>query len=164
MSSSARTRIYVDSPSRAGSVCAAGTGTFTSRNAVEVNKEVGEREDLLEVIMHGTGLESTRSPYTWCTLSSPSLPGECKSDFMLDNAVDFYGTVYAPNSTVQAHNSVKFFGAIGANEIRFYNSAEFRFTSEVKSKGALIIGATSRKVWRECRSAPTVATDPESGC
>ena len=101
MSSTTRTRIYIDSPPRTGSVCAAGTGTFFARNSVEINKEVGEREDLLEIIMYGTGLEGTRSPYSWCTLTPAAWTGECTSDFMLNNSAAFYGTIYAPNSSVQ---------------------------------------------------------------
>ena len=42
--------------------------------------------------------------------------GECKSDFMLDNSVLFYGTVIAPNSTVGAHNSVKIVGGVAARQ------------------------------------------------
>ena len=165
MSSTTRTRIYIDSPSRSGTVCAAGTGTFFARNSVEINKEVGEREELLEMIMYGTGLEANAGlPTPGARSRRRTLTGECRSDFMLDNSSLFYGTIYAPNSTVQAKNSAKFYGAIAAEGVRFCNSAEFFFTPEVRNKGALIVGATDRKAWRECRSAPTVPTDPESGC
>jgi hypothetical protein len=162
----APTRILVDSPARAGSPCVIGDGTFGADNSVEIKKQFGEREELLEVHMYGTGLEDTRVPYAWCTPSSPALPGECTSDFMLDNSVEFYGTVFAPTSSVGAHNSAKIFGGAAADKIRFYNSVEFKPSSETTNKQVTIglTGPASRRGWTECRSAPTVPSDPESGC
>jgi Tfp pilus assembly protein PilX len=167
-----RTKIFVDSPSRTGSMCAAPAqadpaGTFTADNSVEINKEAGEREELLDIYMHGTAHNDTRNRYSWCNdLQSPALTGECKSDFMLDNSVSFYGSVYAPNSTVQAHNSVKIWGSVAADKIRFYNSIEFNLTGPVIDKqpetGAT--GAAARRGWAECRPLATTPSDPESGC
>jgi Tfp pilus assembly protein PilX len=165
-----RTKIYVDSPSRPGSVCqgqADPAGTFGADNSVEINKESGEREELLNIYMYGTPYNDTRNAYSWCTdLNSGGLPGECRSDFMLDNSVQFYGGVYAPNSTVQAHNSVTLWGSVAADKIRFYNSINFYLTGPMidqpaESSGA---GAAQRLGWTECRPQPTAASDPESGC
>jgi Tfp pilus assembly protein PilX len=164
------TKIYVDSPSRPDSVCAGQAdpaGTFGADNSVEINKESGEREELLKIYMYGTQYNDTRSAYSWCTdLNSGGLPGECKSDFMLDNSVQFYGSVYAPNSTVQAHNSVTLWGGIAADKIRFYNSITFYLTGpiideEAETSGA---GAADRLGWTECQPQATVSGDPESGC
>jgi hypothetical protein len=166
----ARTKIYVDSPSRTDSMCAGQAdpaGTFGADNSVEINKESGEREELLDIYMYGTTANDTRNTYSWCTdLQSPALPAECKSDFMLDNSVNLYGSVYAPNSTVQAHNSVKIWGGLAADKIRFYNSIEFNLTGPTINKPAETsgTGAASRRGWGECRPERTVATDPESGC
>jgi Tfp pilus assembly protein PilX len=163
------TRLYVDSPSRPGSFCAGQpdpAGTFLADNSVEINKEVGEREELLEIYLYGTGKEGSRSTYGWCTANPEAQDTECKADFMLDNSVQFYGTVFAPNSTVAAHNSVEIYGGIAADKIGFNNSVEFHLTNEVAGK-SISVGATgpaSRKGWTECRSAPTVAGNPESGC
>jgi hypothetical protein len=75
---------------------------------VEINKEVGEREELLDIYMYGTPYNDTRPMYTWCEpIHHPNEAASCKSDFMLDNSVDLYGGVYAPNSSIQAHNSTK---------------------------------------------------------
>jgi Tfp pilus assembly protein PilX len=165
-----RTKIFVDSPSRADSTCvgqADPAGTFGADNSVEINKEAGEREELLDIYMHGTAHNDTRNRYSWCTdLQSPAQTGECRSDFMLDNSVSFYGSVYAPNSTVQAHNSVKIWGSVAADKIRFYNSIEFNLTGPVIDKppetGAT--GAATRRGWAECRPERTSPSDPESGC
>jgi hypothetical protein len=159
------TRIYVDSPSRPGSGCSGSDGTFGADNSVLINKEVGEREELLEIYLHGKGAEDTRAPYSWCTrqFDPATLADECKSDFMLDNSVEFYGTVYAPQSTVQAHNSVKIFGAVAADKVRLYNSVSFTMTGEIQSKPPPTPGPGIRKGWTECAgTSPT--SDPAAGC
>ena len=169
----ARTKIFVDSPLRPDSICAGPpaqadpAGTFTADNSVEINKEAGEREELLDIYMYGTAHNDTRTRYSWCNdLQSPALTGECKSDFMLDNSVSFYGSVYAPNSTVQAHNSVKIWGSVAADKVRFYNSIEFNLTGPVIDKPAETgaTGAATRRGWGECRPERTTLSDPESGC
>jgi hypothetical protein len=164
----ARTKIYVDSPSRPGSICAGQTdpaGTFTADNSVEINKESGEREELLDIYMYGTPYNDTRSMYTWCEpIHHPNDAASCRSDFMLDNSVDFYGGVYAPNSSIQAHNSTKIWGALAADKLLFFNSVDFTLTGEMKGRPPEGNAAAQRRGWAECRPQPTVATDPESGC
>jgi hypothetical protein len=115
--------------------------------------------------MWGTPQNDTREMYSWCSpIQHPTQTATCRSDFMLDNSVNFYGSVYAPNSTVQAHNSVKFYGAAASDKIIFFNSVDFFLTGAVKDKPTEAPGAAERKGWTECRPAPTLASDPESGC
>jgi Tfp pilus assembly protein PilX len=162
------TKIYVDSPSRPGSVCAGQaqpSGTFTADNSVEINKEEGEREELLEILMYGTPYNDTRAMYPWCEpIHHPNETATCRSDFMLDNSVNYYGGVYAPNSTIQAHNSVKIWGALAADKLLFFNSVDFTLTGAMKDRPGDGTGAAERKGWGECRPQPAVASDPESGC
>ena len=164
----APTQIWLDSPSRPDSYCAGQAdpaGTFTADNSVEVNKEVGEREELLDIFMYGTPYNDTRPMYSTCEpIHHPNQTASCRSDFMLDNSVNFYGSVYAPNSTIQAHNSTKFYGATAADKIIFFNSVDFFLTGAVKDRTIGSLGAAQRRGWAECRPQPTVATDPESGC
>jgi hypothetical protein len=164
-----RTRIFIDSPWRPGSSCSTQTdnfaGTFTADNSVEINKEVGEREELLDIYMWGTPGNDVRPMYSTCEpIHHPNQTATCRSDFMLDNSVNFYGGVYAPNSTIQAHNSVKFYGATAADKIIFFNSVDFFLTAAMKDKPDEAPGAAQRKGWSECQTTPTVANDPESGC
>jgi Tfp pilus assembly protein PilX len=166
----ARTRIFVDSPWRTGSMCSTqsdiNAGAFTADNSVEINKEVGEREELLKIYMYGTPYNDTRDTFaSWCTDGfTGGQTGECRSDFMLDNSVSFYGSVYAPNSSVQAHNSVTWQGSVAADKIRFYNSINFQVTGPTIAQGGEGSGAAERRGWAECRPERTVTTDPESGC
>jgi type II secretory pathway pseudopilin PulG len=164
-----RTKIYVDSPARADSESCAGqadpAGTFTADNSVEINKEVGEREELLDIYMYGTDYNDTRPNYSWCEpIHHPNDASSCKSDFMLDNSVNLYGAVYAPNSSIQAHNSAKIWGALAADKLLFFNSVDFTLTGEMKNRPGEGNGAAQRRGWAECAPLPSVATDPESGC
>jgi Tfp pilus assembly protein PilX len=164
----ARTAIYVDSPSRPDSMCAGQAdpaGTFTADNSVEINKEVGEREELLDIYMYGTPYNDTRSMYNWCEpIHQPNQAATCRSDFMLDNSVNLYGGVYAPNTSIQAHNSAKIWGALAADKLLFFNSVDFTLTGEMKNRSSEGSGAAQRRGWAECQPQRTVATDPESGC
>jgi Tfp pilus assembly protein PilX len=165
----APTKIYVDSPSRSGSICtgqADPAGTFAADNSVNINKESGEREELLKIYLYGTPYNDTRNSFSsWCTDGfTGGQTGECRSDFMLDNSVNFYGSVYAPNSSVQAHNSVNWQGSIAADKIRFYNSINFQVTGPTISQGGEGSGAAQRRGWAECKPLPSLSTDPESGC
>jgi hypothetical protein len=174
--SNGMTRFLVDAPRRAGHNCPATpttytsdtAGTFGADNSVLINKETAEREELFQIYMYGSGNENeslTTSRYTWCDRqTSPMLPGECRSDFMLDNSVVFFGSVYAPDSTVQAHNSVNIEGGLAGDKIRLFNSVNFKVTDAVRTAPALTPGAAIRKGWTECKSQPAVAGDPESGC
>jgi hypothetical protein len=161
----ARTRIYVDSPWRPGSVCAGQAdpaGTFTADNSVNFNMESGQREELVDIYMYGTTANDTRNRYSWC--SDSGLEASCRSDFMLDNSVNFYGSVYAPNSTIQAHNSVNWQGSAAGDKIRFFNSVNFQVTGPTIDKPGEGSGAAQRRGWAECKPLPSVSTDPESGC
>jgi type II secretory pathway pseudopilin PulG len=170
------TRFLIDAPRRAGNNCPASpttytadhAGTFGADNSVMLNKETAEREELFQIYMYGSGNEDedlTTSRYDWCTRqTTPMLPGECRADFMLDNSVQFYGSVYAPDSTVQAHNSVSIYGGLAGDKIRLFNSVNFRITAAVRTAPALAPGAALRKGWTECKTQPSSAGDPESGC
>jgi type II secretory pathway pseudopilin PulG len=173
--SNGMTRILIDSPARPGNNCPAvpttytalTAGTFGVDNSVLVNDHT-KREELFQVYMYGSGNEQEDLPtsrYSWCTRQvSPLLPGECRSDFMLDNSVQFYGSVYAPDSTVQARNSVQIWGGLAGDKIRLFNSVSFTVTPEVQTAPALAAGAALKKGWTECRPNPSVTGDPESGC
>ena len=171
-STSQATQIYIDSPSRAGSPCEnqsnpASTypvGTFWAENSNKFND--GGREDLVEVFVHGTSYNGTRSgPSFSCTPSGDSPhTGKCKSDVLLNNSAGFEGMIYAPNTTVELNNSGKMKGAIAADKIRFNNSVVFELTDAVKDSAPVTSGGIDRGNWIECRPQPTVASDPESGC
>lgn len=170
-SSSAPTQIYIDSPSRSGSLCEGQTnpattypvGTFWTENSNEFNKD--GREDLVEVFVHGTSYNGTRTPPSFCTPAGDSPhTDKCESDVLLNNSSGFEGMIYAPGTTVELNNSGKMKGAIAADKIRFNNSVVFELTDAVKDSAPLTSGGIDRGNWVECRPQATVANDPESGC
>jgi hypothetical protein len=172
-SSTLPTQIYVDSPSRAGSLCTTTAttpqldGTFWLNNSNEFNKD--GREDLVEIFVHGTIWNATRLNAPDCTPAGnahPDAPPDvrCKSDVLLNNSSGFEGMIYAPNTTVELNNSAKMKGAIAADKIRFNNSVVFELTDAVKDSAPATTGGINRGNWVECRPQPTVTGDPESGC
>jgi hypothetical protein len=164
------TQIYVDSPSRTGSLCTTTTtpqvdGTFWLNNSNEFNKD--GREDLVEIFVHGTPYNANRTPPSWCTPAGDTPPApddRCESDVLLNNSSGFEGMIYAPNTTVELNNSGKMKGAIAADKIRFNNSVVFELTDAVEDSAPATTGGINRGNWVECRAEPTVTGDPESGC
>jgi hypothetical protein len=165
------TKIYIDSPSRAGSLCGNPpvsnpspnypVGTFWMENSNEFNK--GGNEALVEVFVEGTSRNGTRSRPSFCTPSGDSPhTDKCESDVILANSAWFEGMIYAPKTTVELNNSGTMLGAIAADKIRFNNSVEFTLTDAVKDSATA--GGIDRSNWVECRPQPITAGDPESGC
>jgi Tfp pilus assembly protein PilX len=161
------TRIYVDSPTRVGSPCYGQlepAGTFWAENSNHINMNHGQ-EHLVDFFIGGTLLNGIRPRPSWCSpAGSPPKDEECRSDFIIGNSGHIEASVYAPTTTVEANNSVHWWGAIGADKIRFNNSVEFQLTKAVKERPSGSQGAALRTAWGECRPEPTVAGDPESGC
>jgi Tfp pilus assembly protein PilX len=170
-STSEPTQIYVDSPSRSGSLCEGQlnlattypVGTFWLENSNEFNKD--GREELVEVFVHGTSYNGTRSAPSFCTPAGDSPhTDKCESDVILVNSAAFEGMINAPNTTVELNNSGKMKGAIAADKIRFNNSVVFELTNAVKDSAPATVGGIDRGNWVECRPEATVSGDPESGC
>ena len=170
-STSQPTKIYIDSPSRAGSLCQGQSnpastypvGTFWTENSNEFNKD--GKEELVEVFVEGTSYNGTRTPPSFCTPAGDSPhTDKCESDVILVNSAMFEGMIYAPKTTVELNNSGKMKGAIAADKIRFNNSVEFELTDAVKPDEEATGGGIDRGNWVECRPQPNTAADPESGC
>ncbi len=175
------TKIYVDgrSTDRPGSPCTgADDGRFLANTSVKFNTNTAQG-DLTEVYLHGTSRDDLTgaSPPdwgrpSWCqvqtgtylTAGSPHHYAQCRSDFVLESSIEFYGTVYAPNSTIEARNSAKVWGGLAGDVIRLYNSVEFHLTAGARNREQSTQGPAIRRAWTECRPEPTVANDPESGC
>jgi Tfp pilus assembly protein PilX len=167
-SSTQATQIYVDSPSREGSLCTTTTtpqwdGTFWLNNSNEFNKD--GREDLVEIFVHGTSWNGTRANAPDCTPAGDTQPDappdvRCKSDVLLNNSSGFEGMIYAPLTTVELNNSGKMKGAIAADEIRFNNSVVFELTDAVEDSAPATTGGINRGNWVECRPA----NDHQSAC
>jgi hypothetical protein len=161
------TRIYVDSPQRVGSPCYGQpepAGTFWAENSNHINMNHG-REHLVDFFVAGTSLNGTRSRPSWCSpAGSPPKYEECRSDFIIGNSGHIEASVYAPTTTVEANNNVHWWGAIGADKIRFNNSVEFTLTEAVKERPSGSQGAALRTAWGECRPTAPDGGDPESGC
>jgi len=77
----------------------------------------------------------------------------------------FNATLYAPRSEFRPMNGLTMTGAVVAGKIVIGD--ELTFNSDAGVSNIIVGGGPvkfTRAVWRECRSNPTVGTDPESGC
>jgi len=151
-------RIFIDSPDRPGSDCASGRGRLCMDNSITFNRP-GDAA-ALEVYVYGSA--------ALCESGRPGMLFQASSyrtdaPVVLNNSVDFNGTIYAPTSAVRLNNSIKMDGGIAARSIYLENSVEFTNPDSVKVKPPAT-GPVRRLSWVECRSRPTDAADPESGC
>ena len=153
-------KIFIDSAARPGSGCGAGTGRLLAKNSVEFNKNAGKAENL-EIYVYGTRNEPANADYD----CPPAGTTNYKHDIIFCNSVQFYGSIYAADSTFFAANSVEMWGAVAAKRALFDNSVKFELPTAVKNKGFNVAGgAATTKGWFECREQPTTPSDPESGC
>lgn len=145
----ARTAIYIDSPEREGSNCAADTGTITMlQNSSFVNNSPP---------VAGTGF--AHDP----TALQLYVVGKANTTLRIENNVSFYGTIYAPTSTVDLANNGGTWGAVSANVVKIKNNGQITGDPNAQNISISGGGIYFRTAWREC-SATTTTADPSAGC
>jgi hypothetical protein len=86
------------------------------------------------------------------------------ADVDMNNGVSFWGTIWAPESTIEVKNNQTVKGGFTAGTIDMKNNGGFSYDSDIANQ-ALPGTATARNLsWAECKRDPTTSTDPESGC
>jgi Tfp pilus assembly protein PilX len=148
-------KLFIDSPTRTGSGCTGTAGRFCLDNSINFN--AGGNAAALEIYVFG----STSTCGQTSSFNGSSYAEN--APIILNNSVNFRGTIYAPTAMVRLNNSVTMEGGIAAMNIWLENSIEFRHSSSLTGSPAAA-GPIRRLSWVECRSQPTTATDPESGC
>lgn len=145
----ARTAIYIDSPEREGSGCAADTGTITMlQNSSFVNTSPPV-----------AGTSFAHDP----TALQLYVVGKSNTTLRIENNAAFYGTIYAPTSTVDLANNAGTWGAVSANVVKIKNNGQITGDPNAQNISISGGGIYFRTAWRECRSSsPT--TDPSAGC
>lgn len=146
----AKVRIFIDSPTRAGSGCRSGTGTFTVKNSFKLLAD--EKTAQVQIYVYGGDVGG-------------------KPAVDINNSSEFHALIHAPLASIEFKNSMRFYGAINAKRVEFKNASDFYFPS------GGISGLTpdtedpedtltlfQRSAWRECKSTPTVAGNVHSGC
>lgn len=145
----AKVRIFIDSPTRAGSGCRSGTGTFTVKNSFKLMAD--ESQAQVQIYVYGGDIGN-------------------KPAVDINNSSEFHALIHAPLASIEFKNSMKFYGAINAKRVEFKNASDFYFPADGIS-GLTPDTATpqnsltlfQRSAWRECRSAPTTSNF-HSGC
>jgi Tfp pilus assembly protein PilX len=151
----ARTAIFIDSPARPGSGCPAGTGTLYMANGSNfINQAPGTAP--------GIAYDTTALQiyvYGW-----PSSYSSNANVVSFNNSVAFYGTIYAPQSTISVNNSAASYGNLAGNIVNFNNSGAFTADGTDLNIQSTTDGTFFRTAWHECQPQATNANDPQSGC
>lgn len=145
-------RLYIDSPRGNPDYCpaVAGAGRFTAKNSGMFNATDDKNPAELEVYVYGTTADA----------DEPS----GSADVDINNGVEFYGTIWAPNSTIDVKNNQGIAGGFTGGKVHMKNNGGFAWDARVANK-SLPGTATARNLsWFECKRDPTTTTDPESGC
>jgi hypothetical protein len=140
-------RIYIDTPdncsavgSTAGSVYFKGGGEFNN---------LSTNPGLVVLLVAGSATKAT-------TVELSSNDSSSSADISL--------AIYAPNSTVDYANNLKFIGAVVSKSLTLKNNAQLTYDSRVEG---ITSGSTSRFYqgydYKECANNPT-STAPDSGC
>lgn len=148
-----RAVIFIDSPDRAGSSCPAGSGNITVNNnsSLANNFSAGD-PTALQLYVYGT------------PLSNKADAAHAGNIVTLSNNGVFYGSIFAPNSTVNMSNNTAVYGGIAAAWVNLQNNFTFNWDGRDTSLQARAQGLYYRTAWRECPPAPTTSGDPASGC
>ena len=142
----ATARFLIDSNQRAGSGCPnSAYMNMTAVSAMNVDPATGlpGNPTQLQFYYYGTGIAN------------------------VNNKSGFSAAFYGPQATLRATNDTTWIGGIAANRIEATNGLNFTVgdLSSITATGSTY-GPWMRTTpgFVECRSAETVATDPESGC
>jgi hypothetical protein len=149
LAAGARTAIYIDSPSRSGSGCPATSGTFT----------MGNNSGFVNNSPPAAGSGFAHDP----TALQLYVVGKAGAAVTISNNAAFYGTIYAPTSTVTVANNGGTWGAVAANDIVLANNATLNGDPNAANITTSGGGVYFRTAWRECHSTATTS-DPGSGC
>ena len=151
----AKVKIYIDSPTRPGSGCAAGTGFLRAQNSNGINWPGGNDDAKaaaarnLHIFAYGNMAYDDNSSLTQC--------GESLAwgSIILCRSGNVAGVLYAPNARVFLNNGVEWVGAIAAWRVGMNNTVTFRFPSGLDDGTGGTAGAYQAVRWTECPSTGT---------
>jgi hypothetical protein len=89
--------------------------------------------------------------YTLFQLASPEYQGGLTTEATLTGTTQFYGAIYAPDSTVNLHGTVDIYGSITANKIWQTGTAIVHYDEGLQDRDDIIGGYTTDVIyWRDC--------------
>jgi Tfp pilus assembly protein PilX len=136
----ARTAIFIDSPTRPGSNCPPGSGNLAISGSGKITQNTTD-PTAVQLYIVGNG-------------SVVDFPG----------ATAFYGTIYAPSSTLTFTGSGAITGAAAANKVIMSGAGTFYGDQRATTITTNGVGVYFRTAWRECDPAGATTTDPGAGC
>lgn len=149
-------RLYIDSAAGNSDWCNGNDpidGEFNIKNSGRVNPLplTDPKAEQFALFVYGSD-EDRNSP--------PNDP----VDVDINNGVAFWGTIWAPFSTIEVKNNQTISGGFTAGTIDMKNNGGFQYDSDIANQPLPGTAEAENLSWTECRREPTVAGDPESGC
>ncbi|HEX8207777.1 MAG TPA: hypothetical protein VF587_17055 [Solirubrobacteraceae bacterium] len=147
----AKVRMYIDSNRGNPTWCDAANpldGQFIIKNDGKVNPlpTTDPKAEQFALFVYGTS--ATGDPV----------------DVDMNNGVAFWGTIWAPDSTIDIKNNQVVSGGFTAGSIDMKNNGGFQYDSDIANQPLPGTADAENLSWTECQRNPSVATDPESGC
>ncbi len=146
----AKVQLFIDSSSRPGSSCSSDSKfTITNTSYLNYNPALSPPADptALQIIYYGA------------------------AQINVSNQSGFGAALFAPNAPVKFTNKTNWYGAIYAQSVTATNGLNFVegdvsgiSSNPPGSGGSGSASGFTRSTWEECPSAPTNASDPQSGC
>jgi hypothetical protein len=154
-------KLYIDSPDRPGSGCAAASGYVRAQNSNGMNwpsgatlldASVATAARNLHVFVYGNdALDDPASHPTFCG------DGNAWGSFVFCHAGGFAGVVYSPNGRIYFGQSMQVAGALAADRIYLNQSVGLRFPSGLTS-GMGSSDLYGIRDWTECAANGTGTT------
>lgn len=146
-STTEKTRIWIDSPTRPGTSCPA--------TATGFQPQFGSRVNWPSTVADGD--------YTTLTARAKNLEIYSLRDVIVSNSVRFAALLQAESSMVRYVNSSLTWGAVAARKVELENSGDFQRPVGLLSWGT--DGPPYRSAgWTQCRSVTPPAATPHAGC
>jgi Tfp pilus assembly protein PilX len=131
------TKIYIDSPNDPSSKCKAGDGVFSIANNANIVNPSNDPTKLQIYVFDESG-----------------------GPVEMSNNLTFYGTIYAPHSTVNIKNNAEWVGAVAAKSVSLKNNGTFRSDKRVESLVRPGPWNYHRSAWGQC----TPGSGPSAAC
>jgi Tfp pilus assembly protein PilX len=85
-------------------------------------------------------------------------------DVDMNNGVSFWGTIWAPYSTIEIKNNQVVSGGFTGSTIDMKNNGGFQYDSDIANQSLPGTADAENLSWTECRKLTEGQTDPEAGC